>query len=98
MLIICGKPAVQKYIWTFINIDFRKPNDVEEVNKEAIVNSESKENEGGWWDSLYSAAKSKVCYLFLSYNWTIVIKYMLWIPLIWLIITHILVSWSVRVC
>lgn len=45
----------------------RQPNDVEkicenddEVN-EAIINSESNKNEGGgWWDSLYSAAKSKV--------------------------------------
>lgn len=44
----------------------RQPNDVEEICdndqvNEAIINSESNKNEGsGWWDSLYSAAKSKV--------------------------------------
>lgn len=50
-------------------IHFRQPSDIENISKEAIVNSESKENEGGgWWDSLYSAAKSKVfLFLFLSY-------------------------------
>lgn len=37
-----------------------QPDEVEKINEEAVVNSESKENEGGgWWDSLYSAAKSK---------------------------------------
>lgn len=49
----------------YANIDFRQPSDVKEVNEEAIVNSESKGNEGGgWWDSLYSAAKSKVLNLY----------------------------------
>ncbi|KAL4090703.1 hypothetical protein QTP88_025490 [Uroleucon formosanum] len=38
----------------------KQPGDVEKVIEEAIVNSDSKGNEGGgWWDSLYSAAKSK---------------------------------------
>ncbi|XP_060875514.1 BSD domain-containing protein 1-like isoform X1 [Metopolophium dirhodum] len=38
----------------------KQPDDVEKVIEEAVVNSGSKENEGGgWWDSLYSAAKSK---------------------------------------
>lgn len=53
-------PAL-KYILIIANIDFRQPSDVKEVSEEAIVNSESTGNEGGgWWDSLYSAAKSKV--------------------------------------
>jgi len=38
----------------------KQPDNVENVNEEAVVYSESKGNEGGgWWDSLYSAAKSK---------------------------------------
>lgn len=38
----------------------KQPSEFQEVSDEVIVNSESKENEGGgWWDSLYSAAKSK---------------------------------------
>lgn len=42
-------------------IHYRQPDDVENVNEEAAVCSEPKGNEGGgWWDSLYSAAKSKV--------------------------------------
>lgn len=62
---------IYKYFYFVLivsNIDFRQPSDVEEVSEEAIVDSESKENVGGgWWDSLYSAAKSKVRYLFLFY-------------------------------
>lgn len=51
------------FVLSVSNIDFRQPSDVEEVSEEAIVDSESKGNEGGgWWDSLYSAAKSKVQY------------------------------------
>lgn len=42
-------------------IDFRQPNDVDEGNEETIVSSEKGNDGGGWWDSLYSAAKSKVC-------------------------------------
>ncbi|XP_025411362.1 BSD domain-containing protein 1-like [Sipha flava] len=38
----------------------KQPSDVEIINEETIENPESKNNEGGgWWDSLYSAAKSK---------------------------------------
>ncbi|XP_015370739.1 PREDICTED: BSD domain-containing protein 1-like isoform X2 [Diuraphis noxia] len=38
----------------------KQPEDVEKVIEEAVVNPDSKGNEGGgWWDSLYSAAKSK---------------------------------------
>lgn len=53
--------SIHQYILIIKVIRFRQPSDVENVSEEAIVNSESQENEGGgWWDSLYSAAKSKV--------------------------------------
>lgn len=62
------------FVLSVSNIDFRQPSDVEEVSEEAIVDSESKGNEGGgWWDSLYSAAKSKVHNLFLFYHFIIII-------------------------
>jgi len=56
-------------------INYRQPDDVEKVIEEAVVNPDSKENEGGgWWDSLYSAAKSKV-FLFFSHYLIIPTKY-----------------------
>ena len=59
---------IQKYILTVVIIDRSQPDEVEKINEEAVVNSESKENEGGgWWDSLYSAAKSKVPYFSLAF-------------------------------
>ncbi|VVC46239.1 Hypothetical protein CINCED_3A002924 [Cinara cedri] len=37
----------------------KQPNDVEDINEETIVSPEKENDGGGWWDSLYSAAKSK---------------------------------------
>lgn len=55
---LCPHTPVQT---CFNIVDFRQPNDVQEVDEEVVVNPELKGVEGGgWWDSLYSAAKSKV--------------------------------------